>query len=308
MGIGVMIRQDPASLNDIDDVVEQARLARLLGVRHLWFGQGFGLDAVTLSAVVAVAVPGVDVGTAVVPINPRHPLVLSGAAQTTQAAAQGRFSLGLGLAGHAAERRAFGLLHTDSIGRLREYLTVLRSVFTDGAVDFDGQHLSAHVAATGPFGGSVAGGMPIPIYIAAMGPRALAVAGELGDGTIPFLAGPRTINEFIKPTIEKAAANADRPQPRIIAMVPVLVTHDIESGRVAARANLAGYDRVPSYRRVLDREELATAADVAVIGPPNTVVAGLKCYLAAGATDLILYPIRSEHVAVQQIWRLIGAM
>ena len=75
----------------------------------------------------------------------------------------------------------------------------------------------------------VPGGTPVPVYVAAMGPKALQVTGELADGTLPYLAGPRTIAEFIVPTIAAAAAGAGRPTPRIIAAVPVLVTDDRRS-------------------------------------------------------------------------------
>jgi alkanesulfonate monooxygenase SsuD/methylene tetrahydromethanopterin reductase-like flavin-dependent oxidoreductase (luciferase family) len=75
----------------------------------VWLGQRFDVDALTPAAVIANAVPGLGVGTAVVPINPRHPLVVASAAQTVQATAHGNFSLGIGLGGNELERRAFGL-------------------------------------------------------------------------------------------------------------------------------------------------------------------------------------------------------
>ena len=112
----------------------------------------------------------------------------------------------------------------------------------------------------------LAGGVPYPIYVAAMGPRALQVTGELADGTLPHLAGPRTIEEFIAPTITKVAAEAGRPRPRIIAMVPVAVTDDVDAARDEAAGKLAFYDTVRSYRAVMDREGVAGAADLAVIG------------------------------------------
>ncbi len=57
------------------------------------------------------------------------------------------------------------------------------------------------------------GRYPLPVYVAAMGPKALRVAGELADGTLPYLAGPRTIAEFIEPTIARAGRGVGRPNP-----------------------------------------------------------------------------------------------
>jgi alkanesulfonate monooxygenase SsuD/methylene tetrahydromethanopterin reductase-like flavin-dependent oxidoreductase (luciferase family) len=94
-------------------------------------------------------VPGLGVGTAVVPINPRHPLLVASAAQTAEAAAHGNFSLGIGLGGNALEQRAFGITAGKEVTRLREYLTVLRSIRDDGEVDFQGQELTARAPVAG---------------------------------------------------------------------------------------------------------------------------------------------------------------
>jgi alkanesulfonate monooxygenase SsuD/methylene tetrahydromethanopterin reductase-like flavin-dependent oxidoreductase (luciferase family) len=117
------------------------------------------------------------------------------------------------------------------------------------------------------------------IYVAAMGPRALQVTGELADGTLPHLAGPRTIEEFIAPTITKVTAEAGRPRPRIIAMVPVAVTDDVDTARDEAAGKPALYDTVRSYRAVMDREGVAGAADLAVIGSALSVSRRLRSYV-----------------------------
>src|SRR6202171_6177101 len=142
MATGVVIGPDPAAANAVDDAVSQASTAFLRGVRHVWLGQRFDVDALTLAAVIASAVPGLGVGTAIVPINPRHPLLVASAAQTAQAAAHGNFSLGIGLGGNELEQRAFGIPAGTEVTRLREYLTVLRSIRDDGEVDFGGQELA----------------------------------------------------------------------------------------------------------------------------------------------------------------------
>ena len=193
MTIGVVLRPDRTQPNLVDDVIEQATELYETGVDQIWLAQQFDHDAISLAGLVGAAVTGLGVGTFVVPINPRHPLLVAAQAQTAQAATHGRFSLGLGLGSHEPERHAFGVSWPDPAGRLREHLTVLRSVFDDGAVDHRGPILTA--APQWPV--SVPGGTPIPVYVAAMGPKALQVTGELADGTLPYLAGPRAIAEFI---------------------------------------------------------------------------------------------------------------
>jgi alkanesulfonate monooxygenase SsuD/methylene tetrahydromethanopterin reductase-like flavin-dependent oxidoreductase (luciferase family) len=84
-------------------------------VRRLWLGQQLDYDATVLSAVIGSAVPGLAVGTSVVPINPRHPLIVAAAAQTAQAATEGGFSLGLGLGVPMLEQMTFDISATNTI-------------------------------------------------------------------------------------------------------------------------------------------------------------------------------------------------
>ena len=269
MAAGALLELNPNVANAVDEAIDTARNAFVAGVRQLWVPQFYDFDAISLAR------------TAAGPITPRHPLTLSRAAQTAQAAAHGNFSLGLGLGAHSVEQHSFGVSPVNTIQRLREHLIVLTSIQADGAVKFHGQEITA-VSPTFPV--VLAGGVPYPIYVAAMGPRALQVTGGLADRTLPYLAGPRTSEEFIAPTITKVAAEAGRPRPRIIAMVPVAVTDDVDSARDEAAAKLAVYDTVRSYRRVMDREGVAGAADLAVIGSPLSVSRGLRTYFDAGAT------------------------
>jgi hypothetical protein len=60
---------NPQAINVVDDVVAQASRAYDLGVRQVWLGQQNDHDAIALAALVGAAVPGLGVGTAVVPIN-----------------------------------------------------------------------------------------------------------------------------------------------------------------------------------------------------------------------------------------------
>jgi F420-dependent oxidoreductase-like protein len=304
MTTGIILMARPDAPNLVDDVIAQARRAHELGVAQVWLPQQQNYDAIALAALVGAAVPGLGVGTSVVPINPRHPLIVASLAQTAQAAAHGSFSLGLGLGARAIERQAFGTDWSNTITRLREHLTILNTVFNAADVDFHGSELSASPG----WPVQVAGGTPVPVYVAAMGPKALQVTGELADGTLPYLAGPRTIGEFIVPTITKAAAEAGRPTPRIIAAVPVLLSDDVDSARSIAAEQLSFYETIPSYRNVIAREGLASVADLAAIGTAESVARQLHRYLDAGATDVVISPLdRSAAVDREALWRLTAA-
>jgi F420-dependent oxidoreductase-like protein len=306
MATGVLIAPDRGAANVIDDVIDKARAARDAGVSQLWLGQQLDYDAIALAAVIGTAIPDVAVGTSVVPINPRHPLIVAAAAQTAQAAMHGKFSLGLGLGVPFLEEAVLGLKTTNTVHRLREYLTVLRAVRDDRTVDFHGTQLTAVDPSVLPV--ALAGATPFPLYVAAMGPRALQVTGELADGAIPANPGPRTIERFIAPTIAKAAADAGRTRPRIIALVTVAVTDDVDAARAAAAGSLALYDSIPSYQKVFAREGVSSAVDLAVIGTAETVTRRLKSYLDAGATDLALLPLQTAATELRRIYEVAAAV
>ena len=302
MATGVLIAPDRGAANLVDDALDKARAANDAGVSQLWLGQQLDYDAIGLAAVIGTAIPDIAVGTSVVPINPRHPLIVVAAAQTAQAATHGRFSLGLGLGVPFLEEAVFGLTTRETVQRLREYLTVLRAIRDDRTVNFRGAQLTAVDPSVLPV--ALAGATPFPLYVAAMGPRALQVTGELADGTIPANAGPRTIGEFIAPTITRAAADAGRPTPRIIAMVSVAVTDDVDAARDAATATMALYDSIPSYQKVFAREGVSSGVELAVIGSAESVTRSLNAYLDAGATDVALLPLQTGPAELQRVYEV----
>ena len=131
-------------------------------------------------------------------------------------------------------------------------------------------------------------GTDLPLLVAAMGPKALAVSGALADGILPFLAGPRTLAETIIPTVRRAASEAGRPEPRIVAFVAAVVTDDVDAGHAAAAETMAFYDPIPSYQRVIAQEGHRHAADLVLVGPSDEVRAGIERYFDAGATDVVI--------------------
>jgi F420-dependent oxidoreductase-like protein len=307
MTIGVALPAGGAgnSPNTVDELIGQTREAADAGLTSVWFSQLFDHDAIMLAALAGRAVPGIAVGTAVVPLYPRHPLVLASLAQTAQAATGGRFTLGVGLGVRDLLEPAYGIEYPPPIQHLRESLTVLVDALDGAPVDFDGRTVSAHP----PLPTAVAGGENVPVVVAAMGPQALRVTGELADGTLPFLAGPKALSELIVPTLVKAAEEAGAPAPRIIAAVPVVATDDVDVVRQVAATQLSAYRSIPSYQRIMAVEGVSDPAELAIIGDEDTVAAGLRRYFDAGATEVVLIQsgMRSARERLRT-WRLAGQL
>ena len=78
---------------------------------------------------------------------------------------------------------------------------------------------------------------PMPVLVAALGPVMLQIAGEHADGTVLWMADEKAIGDHIAPKINKAAAEAGRPAPRIVAGIPVCLCANSEIDAAKDRAN-----------------------------------------------------------------------
>ncbi|MFI2205420.1 TIGR03564 family F420-dependent LLM class oxidoreductase [Streptomyces sp. NPDC020192] len=290
----------------IDTVVRHAREAREAGLHSAWFGQTFSYDSPALAAIVGRDVPGLQVGTAAIPVFGRHPLIVAGQAQTAQAATGGRYHLGLALGTQHLTETGFGIPYERPVARLREFLTALRPLLETGSADFHGELLTAAT----PLPATVPGAEPpVPILVAAMGPQALRVSGALADGILPYLAGPRALAEHLVPAVTAAAEAAGRPAPRIVAFVPGVVTADVEAVRERATEALSFYERFPSYQRVIGLSGGTRAVDLAAIGDEETVAAEVRRYREAGATEVVFTATDLGGDADRRrTWQLLGEL
>jgi F420-dependent oxidoreductase-like protein len=279
MRIGLLVGGGPKST--VDDVVDQIRGAADDGFSSAWLSQIFGWDALTVLAVAGREVPGIELGTAVVPTYPRHPIVLAAQALTTSAATGGRLVLGIGLSHQIVIEGVYGLSFDKPARHMREYLSVLIPLLHAEQVQFEGETVTFR--GMGPL--EAPGAEPPPVLLAALAPRMLELAGSRADGTVTWMTGPATIADHIGPSIRKAAEAAGRPAPRIAVGLPVSVTADADAARQAANKAFAVYGQLPSYRAMLDKEGAAQPGDVAIVGDEDTVRAGIQRVFDAGGTE-----------------------
>jgi len=261
-------------------IVADAARAQADGFSSYWLAEHptSGFDALTVLALVGQQIPQIELGTAVIPTWPRHPMTLAGQVLTAASVLQGRLTLGIGLS-HEVMMAQLGIDFGKPIRHLREYLQVLMPLLEQGSVDFHGETLSCNTKVF------VAPTQRTPVLVAALGPQALKVAGTLSDGVSLAWVGPKTIREHIVPRLMEAATAAGRAAPRVLATLPVCVTDDPAGVRAIIDRNLAMYGQLPSYRAMFDREGAATPGDVAIVGNRNEVNDKLSELALAGATD-----------------------
>lgn len=296
-GSGELAR-DP-SLSAIGAAIERARGA---GFGGYWLAQNGMVDALTALTANAAAAADLEVGTAVIPTFPRHPTALAAQALTAQAALAGRLVLGIGLSHQPVVEHRWRMTWERPIRHIEDYLDVLLPLLEVGHVTHAGEVWSAV---------DVGGARPterVPsVMLAALGSQMLDVAGRRTDGTILWLVGPKAIREHIGPRLGDAAAAAGRPAPRIVCSLPLCVTDDAEAGRSFIGRVLGGYEELPSYRGVLDREGAAGPGDVAIVGDEAAVGAALDELAGAGATDFAPVPVAPDAEQRDRTWAFLSA-
>ncbi|WP_433337164.1 LLM class F420-dependent oxidoreductase [Spirillospora sp. CA-294931] len=281
MRIGVTLseRSGPNALGKLTDDVRRVADD---GLDSVWMSNIFGLDALTALAVAGSQVPDVELGTAVVPTYPRHPVTMAQQARTTALAlGQNRLTLGIGLSHKVVIEDMFGYDYGRPLRHMDEYLSVLLPLLDGKPASFAGETVKAQVGLTVPNEGRV------PVVLAALGPKMLKLAGERADGTALWMTGPATVRDHIVPAITTAAKDAGRPAPRVVCVLPVCVTSDIEGTRARAAEVFKVYGTLPSYRAMMDREGAVGPADLALIGDEDTVRAKIEELDAAGVTDFV---------------------
>ncbi len=265
----------------IDAIVDLARRTADDGFASFWLPQIFGVDALNALGIVGREVGRIELGTAVVPTYPRHPVVMAQQALTTQAAIGGRLTLGIGLSHQLVIEGMYGYSFDKPVRHLREYLEVLAPLVHGDPASFAGETLAGHATL------DVQGATPVPILVAALGSKMLTLTGRVADGTVTWMTGPATLASHVVPTISAAAAAAGRPAPRVGVGLPVCVTSDVDAARARAARNFQVYGNLPSYRAMLDREGVEGPSDVAMVGDEDGVRAQVEHLAAIGATDFV---------------------
>ncbi len=268
-----------------DEMVGQVAALDDAGIEAAWASQIFGPDALTVLAAVGREVPDITLGSAVVPVYPRHPVMLAGQALTVQAACGGRFILGIGLSHQVVIEQVFGQTFEHPARYMREYLSILLPLLEGESVSFTGEVLAA--STFGPLGVDAPGP---PVLVAALGPTMLELAGRVAAGTVTWMTGPDTLEQHIIPTIRAAAAAAGRPAPQIAVGLPVCVSDDAAASRADAAERYALYGTLPSYRAMLDREGAEGPADVAIVGTVSEVRDRISRLAELGITDFCAAP------------------
>jgi F420-dependent oxidoreductase-like protein len=284
MRIGLMVGPDRGRYETkVEKFRVDARWAEEAGLDSIWIPQiPDEFDVMTACALTGSVTGRIEIGTAIVPIQPRHPIALAQQALSVQAVCGGRFVLGLGVSHHWVIEDMLGLTYERQALTMRCYLDVLdQALRGPGPVDVENELFAIH----NPL--DITDITPTPVLIAALGPVMLRLAGERTEGTSLWLADERAIATHVVPLITKAAEAVGRPSPRVLAGFPMCLCGDDEIDAARERTNkmLSEATISPNYQKLLDLGDARSIGDVLVAGSEATIEKRLRSLASAGLTD-----------------------
>ena len=305
MRIGLFV----GALELMRDVAERLRrisAAEEDGFDSYWLPQQFGADMLTIIAMAGMQTSRIELGTAVIPTYPRHPVALAQQALTAQVAVGGRLTLGIGVSHRSTIEDWLGLSYSHPARHIEEYLSVLRPLLHESGVDFRGKEFQVAGELQIPDADAVV----VPVLMAALGPRMLEIAGRLADGTVTWMTGPNTLRDHVIPRLKDAAEAAENPAPRVCVGLPVAVTEHTERARARADRLFQHYAILPSYRAILEREGVESPGEIAIVGDESAVEDQLRVLADIGATDLLatIFPVDGSQASVSRTRNFLQGM
>jgi F420-dependent oxidoreductase-like protein len=285
-------------MRDVAERLQRISDAEQDGFDSYWLPQHFGADMLTVIAMAGMQTHRIELGTAVVPTFPRHPVALAQQALTAQVSVGGRLTLGIGVSHRSTIEEWLGLSYSHPVRHIEEYLSVLRPLLYESGVDFHGREFRVAGELQIPDADMVS----CPVLLAALGPRMLEVAGRLSDGTITWMTGPNTLREHVVPRLNEAAEAAGNPAPRICVGMPIAVTDHPERARARADRLFQNYAALPNYRAMLEREGVESSGEIAIVGEEAAVEDQLRRLAEIGATDLLatIFPVDESQTSANR--------
>ena len=294
--------------------VDMAARSQELGYRSYWTAEASGTESFSLLAACGEAAPRLALGTGIIPVQVRSPLLAAMAAATLQALQPDRdILLGVGVSTPTITQRWHGVPYGERpVARVRAYLTLLQKLFdgetvtgNDGFWDLQGASLAVRLKERKP-----------KLVIAALNPRMLSLAGELADGVLlNYLPAAHVAASVAEIRAAEAKAGRDPGSCTIYAYVHVGVA-DREEARDKARRDVFSYAATEGYGNMMakagfadeiaalraarangDRAgALAALSDPMIdaidfIGTPDEVRDYTGTYIAAGVEHGVVMPL-----------------
>jgi F420-dependent oxidoreductase-like protein len=224
----------------VDEVVAFAVEAEKLGLDACWVAEAWGSDAPSALGYLAARTERMLLGSGILQVGTRTPVVLAQTAITLSNLSNGRFLLGLGASGPQVIEGLHGVSFAKPLARMRETIEIVRQVFAGGKVSYSGSHFQIPRAGEAvPMKLSTKPQHPIPIYLATLSPAMLRLTGEVADGWLGTSFVPEGAEEAYFSHLDAGLAAAGRSRADIDicqgAEIAFAADEDDLRGMVASR-------------------------------------------------------------------------
>jgi probable F420-dependent oxidoreductase len=306
--------------------LEFAQEAERLGYRSLWTAEVSGADALTVLSAYATVTSRVQLGTAVIAMQTRTPVMTAMSFASLHALSGGRAIIGLGVGSPIIAERWHGVAYPPAVTAMREAVTIMRQVLRGERTNFEGKYYRSKGFQLGM---SLPKDKPVPIYLAALNPAMLRLAGEIADGVLFNYSPAEALGPMIAEVRQGAEAAGRDPYAIDYAMyVRCCVTDDVPTAVQAYKRELSSYGFVDPYVRMFTRygfgddlqefrklwqegkrdEAVQCISDkmvhtLAAIGPTEKGQEYIQACRAAGLTHPILFPMGAPKNAPTELPR-----
>ena len=227
-----------AAQPSVDALCEQAEQAERLGYNRAWLPETWGRDAVTVLTSIAHRTERIGIGTSILPIYSRSPVLVGQTATTLQEVSEGRFRLGLGPSGPIVIENWHGVEYGNPLRRTRETVEIVKQVLSGEAVEYDGEYfgLSGFKLRCDPPEN------PPKVDAAGMGPKSVELAGRFADGWHALLLTRDGVRRRLEDLHRGVSlAGRDPGEIRTTLSLTCAALGDGERARESVRQHLAFY-------------------------------------------------------------------
>jgi probable F420-dependent oxidoreductase len=298
LAIGVSLGGFPDGLPDPQALYRLVEGADDLDIDSIWLSdhplsESAALDPTVLMSTIAARTEDIKMGPSVLTLPARNPVTVANTAANLDylTGGRGRVILGVGLGAEPDLCEAMGIPADERAARLREGVEILRLLWTEDEVDYDGEfyHLDGATVEPKPAVGT------LDIWIGGNSDAALRRIAEYGDGWFPAMLPPRGFevkHERLMRFCEEAGREVERDEAGII--VPTHVAPDAEQARQFGE----------QFRRRSFPEVSAERFDeFTAFGTAESVLQTLQDYVDAGCTKFVLRPVCPFEERVEQYER-----
>lgn len=293
--------------------IARIEAAERAGVQVAWLTSGgVARDPLATFAAATASTESIEFGTCILPTFPRHPLTMVQAALVVDDLAPGRLRLGIGPSHEPAVKGTYNLPFDRPLEHLREYVTILTTLFSEAKVSFQGKRLHAEAQIPAP--------VDVRVMISALRTNAFTLAGELTEGGITWVTPMPHVTNVARPAIEAGAAKAGRKAPPVVVHQPIVVSEDREAVRAATMQQFNFYPRLSFYSAMFQDSGFAEAKEgtfsegmadaIGISGSPEEVEQQLRELPGQGAGEIIADIIRipADKASFDRTVEVLGAI